>query len=427
MAFSRITIFTLIILVTQSVSADWVVPTADVINGVTIRSGASSQSEALGKLKPGERLPYVGSVPYWHQVELEGGEPGFVSKRWTLVLPESEEPAGGFELHAADLGTGLGIFVRGPDFTLIYDAGSNDDLRKGNKNRFVAFLNAIAPDVDTIDHVVLSHPHRDHVELLPEVIRQKTVRHVWDSGRVHDICGYRAFIHAIEESPETHYHSARANFGSVDFDFTKSKTCRGHDTETKVITLNHAGRIDSEPVSLGQGASMTFLYADSHHHSSPNENSLVMRLDLGGKRILFMGDAEAGGRADPGQPPSEHSIEGLLLECCAADLRADILIVGHHGSKTSSRAAFLDAVAAKTFIVSSGPYKYSSVSLPDAVIIDELTSRGDVYGTYINDATCGTNTKKIGTDNDNKAGGCDNILVSIDGPDIGVKYNDVTD
>ena len=41
---------------------------------------------------------------------------------------------------------------------------------------------------------------------------------------------------------------------------------------------------------------MTFLYADGSHHSGFNENSLVTRLDLGARRVLLMGDAEAGGR-----------------------------------------------------------------------------------------------------------------------------------
>ena len=60
-------------------------------------------------------------------------------------------------------------------------------------------------------------------------------------------------------------------------------------------------------------------------------------------------------------------------------------MVGHHGSETSSRQAFLNAVGASTFIVSSGPTKYGSVTLPDAVVISELESRGQVFRTDTND------------------------------------------
>jgi hypothetical protein len=58
------------------------------------------------------------------------------------------------------------------------------------------------------------------------------------------------------------------------------------------------------------------------------------------------------------------------------------------------------------FIVSAGPAKYGSVVLPDAEVITELTSRGQVFRTDLNDATCGP-------DADGKAGGCDNIRVII--------------
>ena len=102
---------------------------------------------------------------------------------------------------------------------------------------------------------------------------------------------------------------------------------------------------------------MTILHAAGGRHSSPNENSLVVRLDLGTTRVLLMGDAEAGGRQSPAALPSPSSIEGVL-PCCASELAAQVLVVGHHGSRTSSRRAFLDAVGVSVFVASSGPKKY---------------------------------------------------------------------
>jgi competence protein ComEC len=58
--------------------------------------------------------------------------------------------------------------------------------------------------------------------------------------------------------------------------------------------------------------------------SSVNENSLVVRLDLGTRRVLLMGDAEAGGRKNPSNPASAGSIEKALLDCCASDIAADV-------------------------------------------------------------------------------------------------------
>src|SRR5437870_4983938 len=144
-----------------------------------------------------------------------------------------------------------------------------------------------------------------------------------------------------------------------------------------------------------------------------NENSMVMRLDFGQNRILFMGDAEAGGRADPDTSPVGHSIEGILLDCCVSELRASVLIIGHNGSKTSSRAAFLNTVGAKQFVISSGPMKYGSVVLPDAPVVQALENRGTLFRTDLNDQTCGQNQAKIGPDNDGNAGGCDNVRIIL--------------
>jgi hypothetical protein len=103
-------------------------------------------------------------------------------------------------------------------------------------------------------------------------------------------------------------------------------------------------------------------------------------------------------------------------------------VVGHHGSRTSSRSAFLDAVGAKYFIVSAGPTKYASVVLPDAGIIAELAARGQVFRTDLNDAQCGSSAAKVGPDNDGQPGGCDNVLVSLpDGGDIAVQYRRISD
>lgn len=172
---------------------------------------------------------------------------------------------------------------------------------------------------------------------------------------------------------------------------------------------------------------MRFLHASGQRHSSFNENSLVVRVDLGERRILLMGDAEAGKRTDwENNDPLAYSIEGELLTCCTTELRADILVVGHHGSRTSSRRNFLNAVDADVYIVSSGPKSYSGVVLPDQIVITELESRGDIFRTDRDDIACATDNSKIGSDNDRNAGGCDNIRIVIDNT-ITANYLDISD
>jgi competence protein ComEC len=141
-----------------------------------------------------------------------------------------------------------------------------------------------------------------------------------------------------------------------------------------------------------------------------------------------MGDAEAGGRKAPSTAPTGASIEGKLLACCAADVKADVLIVGHHGSKSSSRTAFLSKVGATLFVISAGPTKYQTVVLPDQEIVDEVEGLGKLFRTDLDDEACADSTAKVGPDNDGKPGGCDNVLVQIplNGP-ISAQYRHVAD
>lgn len=202
------------------------------------------------------------------------------------------------------------------------------------------------------------------------------------------------------------------------------------------ILVREAAMMDAAPVPLGAGARMSFLYRDPRNYAHPNRNSVVVRLDLGNKRILLAGDAEGGERELPSEPPQASSIEAKLLACCAADLKSDVLVVGHHGSLTSSRRAFLDAVGASIYAISSGPYPYKRVRLPDEAIVTELESRGTLFRTDRDDAyrldsetgSCELNPRKIGSDADESPGGCSNILIEIgENGAIGANYNDRAD
>lgn len=410
---------------------DCIVPSSDVVNSVTVRAAPKTTSAKIGTLAPGQSLPLVASVPNWYETR-QDGHVAFVSKHWADIAPCATPAAPApaqvqFELHAIDVGTGLSIFVRGPDFSLLYDAGSNDDLARGAGNRTIAYLKTLAPAVSALDHVILSHPHRDHLELLPDVLAQFAPRDVWEPGAHVDICGYRHILQALAAAPTIRYHTANQNFGTESVPLG-AKSCYGTDEPVQTLTIVHASRIDHSTVPLGASASMSFLYIDGTHKANPNDNSLVTRLDLADHRVLLMGDAQAGDRALPNTVPAAGSIEAALLACCTADLRAELMVVGHHGSKTSSRAAFLDAVGAKTFIISSGPMKYGDVTLPDAEITAELQQRGQLFRTDLNDTACATQTAKVGPDNDGNAGGCDNVLVTLpSGAPLTVGYRRVSD
>jgi competence protein ComEC len=354
--------------------ADVVTPTDDVVTRVIVRQSPSGQSAQVGSLTPGQEAELVGSVPNWYEVRLANGLTGFVPKRWTRVIgagptPPPPPPMPIFIIDVVDVGTGLAVLVRGDDFALVYDAGSNDDQAKGSSNRMLAYLKLVAPTLTTIDHVILSHPHTDHVELMADLFGAYTVRQVWDSGPLNDVCGYRALVTAIRNQAGVQYHNTLQDLGTSDYAFV-AKFCDGVQLQAATVTLTLSSVIvTGSPITLGQNASMTILHANGDSQVPPNANSLVVRMDLGPTRVLFMGDAEAGGRKLPSNLPSKTSIEGKLLDCCTSDLAANVLIVGHHGSLTSSRKALLDAVSPTISVVSSGPKKYGTVVLPDMEII----------------------------------------------------------
>ena len=317
-----------------------------------------------------------------------------------------------FVLHAADVGTGLALFVEGEDFSLVYDAGSNDDQALGANNRFVRYLKAVKPGLARIEHVVLSHPHTDHVELLADVVTTYPVGHVWDSGAVNDVCGYRRFLAAVAGSPVTTYHSGAKAEGTRDIEFGKADC-----GVPAAISLRHGSMArENEAIPLGRRASMRFLHVDpSPHGRDYNRHSLVTLLDLDGTRVLLMGDAEAGERAAPASRTSPASVEGYVLRRYHAEIDADVLVAGHHGSLSSSRADFVAAVSPKVSIISSGPFRYGKITLPDAEVVSELAAAGELLRTDLDDVACGKNPAKIGTDADRKPGGCDNVQIVIQG------------
>src|SRR5262249_49189823 len=74
---------------------------------------------------------------------------------------------------------------------------------------------------------------------------------------------------------------------------------------------------------------------------SENDNSLVIKIEYGGRALLFAGDVEKDG-------------EALLVARRGQELRADVLKVPHHGSRTSSTDALLDAVRPLFAVISVG-------------------------------------------------------------------------
>jgi competence protein ComEC len=343
--------------------------------------------------------------------------PGAPRVTWDRVKSPEDVPAtpplaGTYRIHLIDVGTGLAIFVQGNDFTMLFDGGTNDPGEK--PLRVVDYLEtALGPSGDDLcvdkgappptsrkhlDHVVLSHPHLDHGSALDLVVHCFDVGDVWDSGRVNQAAFYRDFLEAVSHST-ARYHTA------ADVPTDHIVGVKG----SEIHIANWQRFSEDDTVHLGEGARFTILHADGKPKPDPNQNSIVLAVDLGGAHLLLVGDAESGDREDPDNDPGD--IEEFLLDHHAAQLRSDILQVGHHGSKTSSRRKFVAAVAPKLALVSSGPKKYATVTLPDPEIIDELRDLGaQVLRTDEHDDGCPF-PRRIG--GDKGPGGCDSYIITI--------------
>jgi competence protein ComEC len=423
---ARILAILMLLGITGAAFAEQITPSSRVKRSVVVRTSPDTDAMPLDRLRPGEQVLLVEERPGWYKIRLADGREGFVSKSWTTLVGGITEAltstgTGPFKVHVIDIGTGLAIFIEGPGFTMLYDGGSQDDLAAGDDNRILAYIDAVHPGLQTLDHLVLSHPHKDHLELLPDVFDRYAIKNVWDSGTVNPTNGYCRFLKKVRSEPGVRYHDAIASGGTHDVVFA-SGPCKG------MVSIAQSTQMTADPVALGTGAQMTILYRDPTRHTDPNENTVVVRLDLGGKKILLAGDAEGGDRLAPPALPKTDSIEGQLLICCRAEVRADVLVVGHHGSLTSSRQRFLDAVGASTSVISSGPHPYSKVVLPDAEIVTALEARGDVFRTDLDDAQCMASTAKIGPDADESPGGCKNVLITVSkNGALTVGYNEIAD
>src|SRR5258706_3673415 len=98
-----------VLFLSQQALADSVIPLDDVTIGVVVRQSPSSTGTRLGLLRPGEQAVLLGSVPNWHRIQLAAGSTGFVSKRWTRVIPSSTplSTAPVYTIDVIDVGTGL--------------------------------------------------------------------------------------------------------------------------------------------------------------------------------------------------------------------------------------------------------------------------------------------------------------------------------
>lgn len=260
--------------------------------------------------------------------------------------------SGELELHVLDVGQGDAVLVRTPRGRwILFDAGGA--WRGGDAGRQVV-LPYLRRRGGALAAFVLSHPHTDHVGGAESVLRALRPSEYWDAGYVAGAGAYRGSLVAARERG------------------IRWRRVRPGDT----LALD--------------GVRVRFLAPDSAWAAGlrdPNSASTVALVEHGTVRFLLTGDAEA---------PEER----WLLDR-RAPLRADVLKVAHHGSRTSSTAAFLDAVRPAVALVSVGAG--NMYRLPNREVLDALEARGAMV----------LRTDELGS-----------VIVRTDGRDIRVEANE---
>jgi competence protein ComEC len=217
-----------------------------------------------------------------------------------VLLWQAPRPVTGqFELLAADIGQGNAVIVRTATHTLVYDAGPRFSAESDAGHRvLVPLLRALGEQVDVL---MLSHRDTDHTGGARAVLAMQPQA---------ALTGSMADDHALQAvRPVTRCAAGqRWVWDGVQFE------------------VLHPQAAD---------------YALTH---KPNAMSCVLRIGNGQQSALLAGDIEAAQEAQ------------LLARQAGTPggLRADVLLVPHHGSKTSSTAAFLDAVQPQWALVQAG-------------------------------------------------------------------------
>ena len=244
---------------------------------------------------------------------------------------EAQKVDGECSVHFIDVGQGDSILICSGDETALIDAGENnrgDDV--------LLYLSRLG--IDSLDYVIGTHAHSDHIGGLDTVLNSIEVENI-----------------ILSDLPDSMVPN------------TKTYT-----DLLEAIVNTSVNLIAAEPDSsykIGEGT-LTLL-APLENYDDQNELSIVTKFEFGETSFLLTGDA------------GFKSEEDMLLS--GANLSADVLKVGHHGSETSTSKEFLKMVNPKISVIQVG--QNNSYGHPRAEALERLSGteiyRNDLNGSIV--------------------------------------------
>lgn len=230
---------------------------------------------------------------------------------------------GKIKISYIDVGQGDSILIQQGDKSMLIDAGTNEA-----QDTVVDYVKK--QGISKIDYLVLTHPHEDHIGGADKVIKTFSI------GKV----------------------------------YMPKKTATTQTFKSVVAAMNSKSLKATEPqlgdtFKLGE-ASCTILGPVNPQENDINSYSIVLKVTFGDTKFLFTGDAQT-------------SNEETMIKK-GYDLSADVLKVGHHGSRTSTCKDFLNKVNPKYAVISVG--KGNDYGHPHKEAMNRLKAAGvKVYRT----------------------------------------------
>ena len=244
---------------------------------------------------------------------------GFLAAHEMMLMPDGHSTT----VHFFDVGQGDSIFITGPHGQQVLIDGGPDLSALTKLGQSMPYFDR------TIDWLVLTHPHLDHVASLPQILRRYNVGHVLISGAAYENGPYQEFLTLITQQ------------------------------HIPVIIA-----VSMDDIDLGDGLTLDVLWPAPDYLGRTlkhiHDSCIMFKMQFDGHSILFTGDAET-------------SAEQSLIDA-HTDLHADILKVGHHGSRTSTSSGFLLAVHPSLAVISVA--KINTYGLPHPSIVRRIKHFG---------------------------------------------------
>lgn len=262
----------------------------------------------------------VGYEPYQEQLR------DAVRQHWPLAgeAASAPLPEGRLKITVLDVGQGDAILLQDSKRSIMVDVGDYKE-QAALETRLQQF------GVQDIQTVFITHHHNDHMGNIMRVMGKYHVRNIYDNGVVNESNGTSVKLDKILRKGGYHNRVLQAG-DRVDVD-------KGYYFEV-----------------LGPGDFMSKKLRKDH-----NNSSLVMKLHYGDFTMLFTGDIE-------------NPTEAALAKRYGSRLKADVLKVAHHGSRTSSNYQFISRVQPKYALISCGDF--AIYKHPNSKVISTLEHLG---------------------------------------------------